>query len=468
MTSNRTLVLGFLVLAYTLNFIDRSIIAIIGEAIKVDLLLSDAQLGLLGGLAFALLYTSFGLPIARIAERTNRVSLISIAIVVWSGFTALCGLAQNFVQLLIFRAGVGIGEAGLSPAAHSLISDYFEPRRRASALAVYALGIPIGSMIGVVAGGWIAQNLDWRWAFMLVGLPGVLLALGLMVFVKEPRRAQDKATAPPLSLRHELAELWATARTLMGRWPTLHIVLGVTVISFADYGIGMFAAPYFIRQFGLDLALVGLLIGVVGGVSTGVGTLLGGLVADWAGKRTLSAYALVPAIGITIAAPVYMLAYAHNDWRWAFGLLLIPGVFHYAYLGPCFGVIQNAVDGRRRATATALLLFIVNLIGLGGGPPFVGWLIDQLAGVHFAHPGALDAWQAVLAMASRAGVDFAASCPGGMAPAGAGADVVARCAQASAQGARHGILITFLLFFWAATHFYLATVGLQKTMREAT
>ena len=306
----RNVVLGFLVLAYTLNFIDRSIVGIIGQAIKVDLLLTDAQLGLLGGLAFALLYTSVGLPIARIAERSNRVNLISIAIVIWSGFTALCGLAQSFVQLLLFRAGVGIGEAGLSPAAHSLISDYFEPRRRASALAVYGLGIPIGAMIGTVAGGWIAQNLDWRWAFMLVGLPGILVALSLRMFVKEPRRNAEPARG--VSVRYEAAELWGTIKTLLGRWPTVNVVLGVTVLSFADYGIGTFAAPYFVREFGLGLATVGLFLGVVVGVSSAVGTLLGGFLSDWISKRSFSAYAFVPAIGIVIAGPIYMLAYTQE------------------------------------------------------------------------------------------------------------------------------------------------------------
>ncbi|HVK42519.1 MAG TPA: MFS transporter, partial [Phenylobacterium sp.] len=164
-------VLWLLVLAYTFNFIDRTIISTIGQAIKVDLKLTDTQLGLLGGLAFALLYTTLGIPIARLAERRSRVNIITIAIIVWSGFTALCGLATNFFQLMLFRVGVGVGEAGLSPPAHSLISDYFEPKRRASALSIYSFGIPLGTMFGAVAGGWIAQNLDWRMAFMLVGLP---------------------------------------------------------------------------------------------------------------------------------------------------------------------------------------------------------------------------------------------------------------------------------------------------------
>uniref|UniRef100_UPI002FCB7732 MFS transporter n=1 Tax=Devosia sp. TaxID=1871048 RepID=UPI002FCB7732 len=172
--SYRTTVLGLLVVAYTFNFIDRTIIATIGQAIKVDLKITDTQLGLLGGIYFALLYTLLGIPIARLAERFNRVNIISGAILIWSAFTALCGTATSFAQLAAYRFGVGFGEAGLSPPAHSLISDYYEPKKRASALAVYSFGIPLGTMFGAVAGGWLAQEFSWRVAFMMVGLPGVL------------------------------------------------------------------------------------------------------------------------------------------------------------------------------------------------------------------------------------------------------------------------------------------------------
>ena len=179
--------------------------------------------------------------------------------------------------------------------------------------------------------------------------------------------------------------MFAVAKTLFGKWPVFHFMMGITLTSFADYGIGAFSAPYFMRQFGLDLATVGLVGGLVGGVSTGAGTLIGGYLTDWLSKRTLAAYALVPAIGLSIAAPTYMIAYLQNDWHYAVALMFIPGIFHYTYLGPTFGVIQNVTDLRRRATTTALLFFFLNLIALGGGPPFVGWLIDQLTNFHFNH-----------------------------------------------------------------------------------
>jgi MFS family permease len=484
-TYKRT-VLGLLLVAYTLNFVDRTIISTIGQAIKVDLKLSDAQLGVLGGLAFALLYTTLGVPIARLAERRNRVNIISIAIVIWSVFTAFCGIAQNFVQLLLYRAGVGVGEAGLSPAAHSLISDYFDARRRASALAVYAFGIPAGGMIGSIAGGWIAQTFGWRWAFVLVGLPGVLIALAMKLRIKDPPRGYadreaegDKSAAylgatpavPAFSLKDEFRELRAVAKTLFGRWPVFHFVMGITLTSFADYGIGTFSSPYFMRQFGLDLATVGLIGGLVGGISTGAGTLIGGYLTDWLSRHTLRAYAIVPAIGLFIAAPTYALAYLQDDWHYAVLLMLIPGVFHYTYLGPTFGVIQNVTELRRRATTTAVLFFFLNLIGLGGGPPFVGWLIDQLTNFNFHHLDTLGPIATTLATffpsgTEGAGADFLQSCPGGVAPDGAGAELVAACARASAIGTRQGILVTLLIFGWSGFHYLLGSIGLAKLLRE--
>ncbi len=197
----KNVVLSFLVLAYTFNFIDRTIVATIGQAIKVDLKLTDTQLGLLGGLSFAILYTLLGVPIARLAERWNRVSIISAALVVWSGFTVACGFAASFPALLAMRVGVGIGEAGCSPPAHSLISDYYEPKRRASALSIYAFGIPLGAMIGAVAGGWLAKTFGWRVAFMAVGAPGVILALLVKLIVKEPPRGHSDPAERPLRRR---------------------------------------------------------------------------------------------------------------------------------------------------------------------------------------------------------------------------------------------------------------------------
>lgn len=473
----RNAVLWLLVLAYTFNFIDRTIISTIGQAIKTDLGLTDQQLGWLTGLSFALLYTTLGIPIARLAERTSRVNIMAIAIVVWSAFTALCGTATSYVQLLLYRVGVGVGEAGLSPPAHSLISDYFEPKKRASALSIYSFGIPLGSMFGAIAGGWIAENVSWQAAFMLVGVPGILVALAIKVFVKEPPRgwadAQAALDSPALTqerpgdLGREASEaggpndapaagapsVLSVARRLFGSWGMFHLMAGITMASFAGYGTGNYAPAYFIREFGLGLGAVGLIIGLAGGVSNGAGTLLGGFLTDWAGKRSVRWYALVPAIGLILAAPLYILAYTRDSWPMAVAILLIPGVLHYTYLGPTFGVVQNVMDTRMRATAAAVLLFVVNLIALGFGPPFTGWCIDQFARAAFTAKG-------------MAG-DFLVVCKGGVAPAGSSPELVAACPAAMAEGTRSGIVSNLLIYAWAGVHYLLAAITLPKDIAKA-
>lgn len=478
-------VLGMLVAAYTFNFIDRTIISTIGQAIKVDLSLTDTQLGLLGGLYFALLYTVLGIPIARLAERKNRVTIITLGLVIWSGFTALCGLAQNFTQLALMRFGVGIGEAACSPPAHSLISDYFEPKKRATALSIYSFGIPLGTMFGAVAGGWLAQEFSWRIAFIIVGVPGLLLAVAFKLLVKEPPRghsdleiapvSEEGVVAPPVyvkppfSFGDEFRELWAVTKVLFTKWPVVNMVLGVTIASFGSYGSGAFVPPYFVRQFGLDLATVGLIVGLVGGFSAGVGTLVGGFLSDWAGKRSAAWYALTPAFGLLIATPIYIWAYMENNWQTAALILLIPGIFHYTYLGPTFGVVQNSVPTYRRATATALLFFFLNLIALGGGPVFTGWLIDHLAQFNFNNPG----HHGVLAslFGSFGGGDaassFVASCPGGVPPKGATAELTKLCLDTSAQSTRQGIVISICFYAWASIHYFLAAIGLVKHMKAS-
>jgi len=476
----KRLVLGLLLAAYTFNFIDRTIIATIGQAIKVDLKIDDTQLGLLGGLYFALLYTFLGIPIARLAERFSRVNIIAVSVVIWSGFTALCGTATSFLQLALYRFGVGVGEAGCSPPAHSLISDYFEPKKRASALAVYSFGIPLGTMFGAVVGGWLAQNFSWRIAFMLVGVPGVLIALLIKLLMKEPPRghsdtpvvqpavsAEDVTAEPtPKGLKGELSEIWAVTKILFGKPAVLHVVLGVTLASFASYGAGNFTPPHFIRSFHIGLAQVGLIVGAVSGVAAGIGTLAGGFLSDRLAARSVRWYTLTPAIGLGIAAPLYLLAYSQPTWQTTALFLLVPGVLHYTYLAPTFGVIQNMVEVRRRATATAILFFFLNLIGLGGGPPFTGWVIDHMGAFHFANPGA-GPLAAAAGMFSADVAAFKAACPGGLAAAGAPAQAMALCTGAVASATRHGILLTVCIFAWAALHYALASFGIVKELARA-
>ncbi len=473
-------VLALLLATYTFNFIDRTIIATIGQAIKVDLHLSDTQLGLLGGLYFALLYTILGIPIARLAERWNRVSIISLSLVIWSGFTALCGSAASFAQLALYRFGVGVGEAGCSPPSHSLISDYYEPKSRASALSIYSFGIPLGTMFGAILGGWLAQTFSWRVAFVIVGLPGILLALLVKLIVKEPPRghseikerpleAEDvvvEPAKPPFSLAGEFRELGAVMAVLFGKWPVLHMMLGVTLASFGSYGSGAFLPPYLVRGFGLNLAQVGLIVGLIAGFSAGIGTLVGGFLTDWAGRRSAKWYALVPAIGLLVATPIYIVAYLQPDWKTMALILLVPGIFHYTYLAPTFGVVQNSVEPRRRATATALLFFFLNLIALGGGPVFTGWLIDHLAGFHFNHPQAGGLFGALGGMFSPGAIDFASACPGGIAPKGAPVEAAKACGAAMARATQQGIIVTLCFYAWAGVHYALAAIGMVKHMKS--
>jgi len=498
----KSVVLSLLLLTYTFNFIDRTIIATIGPKIREDLGLSSQQIGLLGGLYFALFYTILGIPIARFAERFNRVRIIAVSLVVWSGFTAICGTAANFATLALYRFGVGVGEAGCSPPSHSLISDYYEPKRRATALSVYSFGIPLGTMFGAVAGGWLAQNFGWRIALMVVGAPGLILALIIWLVIKEPPRGgtdivehpalpEDvviEPAKPKFTLWGELKELGSVARILFTRWPLLNMVLGVTIASFGSYGSGQFVPQYFRGAFGLDLALVGLLVGLVGGFSSGLGTLAGGFVTDWLAKRSTIWYALTPAIGLAIALPIYLTAYVQPDWHTTFLILLVPGIFHYTYLAPTFGVVQNAVEPRRRATATALLFFFLNFIALGGGPVFTGALIDLFATSAFAHPTAslfdglapqmlkaagqtVKAYGDILTFHTAsnghpAPGSFGAVCPGGVAPKGSPAAAVKTCRTALSLATQRGILVSLCFYGWAAFHYLLGCIGLAKEIRK--
>lgn len=488
--SYKRLVLTTLTLVYTLNFIDRTIVGIIGQPMKESLGMTDTQLGLLGGLAFAFLYTILGVPIARLAERFSRVNIMAICITLWSAFTALCGLAPNFGVMLAMRVGVGIGEAGCSPPAHSLISDYYEPKRRASALSVYAFGIPLGGMLGAICGGLIAQYLNWRMAFFIVGLPGVLVAIAMKVLVKEPPRGHSETPAHPVlpedvtpeddpavpargfwgEIWWEITELATVAWRIFGTWSFLNMALGVTLASFAGYGAGAFSSPYFLRTFGLGLALVGVLFGIIGGVSSGSGTLVGGFVTDWLSRRSSAWYALVPGIGLAIAVPIYIAAFTRTDWHMAAWILLLPGIFQYTYLGPTFGVIQNAVDTRRRATATALLFLFLNLIALGGGPPFTGWLIDQFAQFNFTHAGPHGIWellQRIFAHGEASGGQFTDLCPGGLPKKGAAAALTAACKPTLVRATQEGLIVTFFFYGWGALHYFLAALTLPKDLRKA-
>lgn len=446
----KRVVILLLMTAYTFNAMDRNIISIVSQSIKLDLKLTDTQLGLLSGTAFALLYAFGGIPIARLAERFSRVNIIAGALIVWSTLSALCGAAVAFSQLLMIRVGVGVAEAGCSPPAHSLISDYFERSRRTSALSIYSCGSSLGYLLAAVGGGYVAQRWGWRVACAMVGLPGIVIAILIKAAVREP--AREPSFLPAFSPGAELRELGAVCRMLLCERAVLHMILGVTIGGFAAYGFYAFLPPYFSRNYELGYATVGVILGLAGGAAVGLGIAAGGFVADALAARNSRWYALVPALGGVIALPFYASGVLQPDWKVATCLLSIAGFFQYTSLGPTFGVIQNIAGPRRRATATAFLYICLSVFALGGGPLFTGWIIDRFAQSDF----------------HAAGSSFAANCPGGAAAAAAGAGLRSACRSALAHATKDGLLVTLLFFGWACVHYFLASAGIGTALKAAS
>lgn len=375
-------VVFILFVVFTLNFVDRQIINVLAEPIRRDLGLTDLQLGLLTGLAFALLYTVLGIPIARLADRSNRVRIIAVSVGLWSLMTALCGGAQSFLQLFLARVGVGIGEAGCTPPAHSLISDYVVPERRARAMAAYALGIPVGTVIGLALGGWVAQAYGWRAAFVIVGLPGVLLAVVVALTVRDPRPSINRQDAPSLS---------HTLRVMFSKPSFLRIGLAGAFAALVSYGLTAFLPALFVRRYGWSLSEVGLGFGLMIGLASLVGTWMGGWACDLARRWSPRAYVLVPAVATGLSAPFFIFALSMEEGRQALAWLAIPTLLNAVWYGPIFAAVQAIAPSAMRATASAIFLFTVNLIGLGLGPVVIGWLSDLFADRNLASCAASDA-----------------------------------------------------------------------------
>ncbi|MFN4183472.1 MAG: spinster family MFS transporter [Hyphomonas sp.] len=374
--------LWLLLIVNAFNFVDRQIVNILAEPIKNDLGLSDTQIGLMTGLAFAVVYTTLGIPIARWADnpKSNRVGIVAGSLAIWSGMTAVCGLAQNFWQLLLARIGVGVGEAGCTPASHSLIGDTVPPEKRGSAIAFFGLGIPIGSLFGMVIGGVLADAVGWRIAFMAVGIPGVLLAIVLWFLVKEPRKdgtlaeaaARLKASqaAPRASIRETITEV-------LGSKVFIYATLGASFVAFLGYGKGVWNGIFLIRTHGLSLTEVGLLYGVSAGLGGMAGTWLGGWTSDKFGIKKPVHYMLAPAVAMLLTVPILLIGYAGPVWV-AIPMLCISAALSGVYYAPTFGCVQLLISPASRAVAVSLMLFTLNLIGLGLGPLVFGILSDRL------------------------------------------------------------------------------------------
>ena len=361
---------------YTLSIMDRQLVAILVEPIRKEFALQDWHMGLLSGFAFAIFYTVLGVPLARLADRNNRVTIIGVSLLVWSAFTGLTGLARTFVHLLIARVGVAIGEAGCNPAAYSLIGDYFEARRRATALSIFHMGGYIGSFLGLLLGGWIGHTYGWRVAFLLVGLPGICVALLMKLTLRElPRGFSD-----PVRVVAEPPPVGQVVRALLAKTSFRHLAFAAALHNFAVYGVGNWYAAFLMRSHGMNVAKAGTILAICTVIGGAAGTYFGGMLSDrLAARRHDSRYYLwVPALSLIIGFPLSQGVLLFEDTSIVIALLTPVVMCSAAYLAPSITATYGLVGIRERALASAVLLFIINLIGLGLGPLFAGLASDQL------------------------------------------------------------------------------------------
>ena len=365
---SRGLVLGLLLLAYIFNFLDRQILGILAGPIIADLKLSDAEFGAIAGIAFAVLYSFLGVPFALLADRTSRSKVIVAALAVWSGFTALCGTATNFIQLFLFRLGVGIGEAGGVAPSYALIADYFPPERRARALAIFSLGIPLGLAFGTLIGAYLAAWVDWRAAFLTMGVAGLLLAPVMLYFVRDKPRPAGSAQAG-LPLR--------AAFPIIARKPAFWLMAtAASCSSLAGYGLALWTPSVLERSFGMGLIERGQFLAAIFLVGGTAGVFAGGWLADRLGTGDRRWYAYLPAIAWLITAPMFVLGLMAPNLTAAWLLLLIPNALNILWLGPVITAVQHLVPQAMRSTASASFLLINNFIGLGVGPTLIGGLSE--------------------------------------------------------------------------------------------
>lgn len=365
-----------LTLAYTSSHVDRGIVNIVMQPIKNEFHVNDTLLGLMSGLAFALFYATLGVPIAMWADRGNRRNIIALAVTVWSGMTAACGLAGNFTHLLMARIGVGVGEAGSSPPSHSMIADLYPKESRSTAMAIYSVGVYAGAMIGLVFGGYVVQHYGWRMTFYVMGLPGLAIALLVRFTMKEPARGHADGIEHDAQLKsnllHVIVHLWQTKSAR-------HITIGLTLVSFVGYGGLIFGPSFFQRSLGMTPQDVGLFFGLIAGFVGGLGALIGGYLADRLSKRDMRWNAWVIAVAKIIGMPLFIVFYMSSDLRLMIPVYIASSILGAFYLGPSFAMIQSLTPLHMRALTSAVMLFVLNFIALGFGPLTVGLISDVLA-----------------------------------------------------------------------------------------
>lgn len=366
--------LGLLAVVYIVNFVDRQVLSILLESIKHDLHLSDTELGLLSGTAFGLFYATLGIPIARLADIFSRKWVITISLAIWSAMTALCGTASTFAVLLVYRVGVGVGEAGGSPPSHALISDLFPPEKRGAALGVFSLGVPLGILVGLMAGGWLDETLGWRMAFVVVGLPGLVLSAVVALTLREPPRGMADRTEAPIrahSAAEVIAFLWR-ARSFR------HTSMGAALYSFMGYSFVTWAPSFLKRSHGMESGEVGTWLALIIGIGGGIGVYAGGWLSDRWAQRDPRGRSFLPALAMLASLPFWGAVYASESAGLALALMVPPAAFGLMNQAPTFAITQSLATPAMRATAGAVLLFVINVVGLAVGPAVTGWLSDAL------------------------------------------------------------------------------------------
>ena len=380
--SRRRYALFVLTLVYTSSYVDRQIMGVLVEPIKADLGLSDTQMGFMSGFAFAIFYATLGVPIAFLADRMSRRTIITWAVTVWSIMTALSGLAQNFWQLALARVGVGVGEAGSSPPSHSMIADLYEPEKRAGAMAVYSLGVYIGIMLGFVAGGQIAAHYGWRAAFFVVGLPGLLIAGLVHYTLKEPQRGladgKVKSSLPPIIWGDLFSQVKAGFQHIWNDRVSRHTICGLTLISIVNFANSIWGASFLMRTHGMELADVGTYLGLTLGIFAPLGLIVGGRLADRLGEDNARWRLWVVSVALVLAAPLHLFTLLSGELSWILVVNIPVFMLSACYLGPSFAMIQSRAPIAMRALISSITLFIINLLGLGLGPQLIGSLSDIL------------------------------------------------------------------------------------------
>jgi predicted MFS family arabinose efflux permease len=371
----RVYVLALLTLVFIVNFIDRQVLSVLIEPIKRDLRLTDTQLGLLSGLAFALFYVTAGVPVARLADQKSRRNLIAVCMIVWSSMTALCGLAANFAQLLLARVGVAVGEAGCVAPSHSILSDYYRPEDRPAALSIYTAGASVGVFFGLLGGGWLAEVYGWRAALVIIGLPGIAVALVVLFTLREPARGMSlpsrvSAAAPAPT------HFWSDLGALLRRRTLILIALAGGFQSMVTYGAANWLPAFFMRVHGMSASHAGTTLAIINGLIAGLGAIVAGVITARLSRVERRWLLWVPAIAAVVSTPLYAFAVLAPS-ALASLLLLTPAAFlSMMYVGPALAATHGVAGVRLRATGVALTLFVSNLLGMGGGALLVGMVSD--------------------------------------------------------------------------------------------